>query len=216
MLISKKIDEIPESSFIQVVNSLNESSPSLGMEGKQNSAHPKNMDAKPEVSVDNVVEESTVVDHDHQDVLFDNSKRESDSISAVSLDTLDVDAVYDIERSIKTKNYMIFGSSTIALIFVGIWAISRRDLMVLNRTLLAQLDEQKSENEVLQKKVDEIAKENSAFKLQNMMVDEKETKIFEFDNCFFKFQARAALGECGESWVDWLNLDFFEQNEEET
>ncbi|GFH57283.1 predicted protein [Chaetoceros tenuissimus] len=215
MLISKKTDEFPESSFIQVVNSLNESSPSLGMEGKQNSAHQKNMNIKPAVSVDNVVEESTIVDHDHQDVFFDNNKKESDSISAVSLDTLDVDAVSDIERSLKAKNRLILASSTIAMIFVGVWAMTRRDLMALNRGLLAQLDEQKRENELLEKKVDEIARENSAFKLQNMMVDEKETKLFEFDNCFFKFQASAALGECGESWVGWFNSDFFEQNEEE-
>ena len=215
MLISKKIDEIPESSFIQVVNSLNESSPSLGVEGKQNPAYPKNMDAKPEVSIDNVVEESTIVDHDHQDVFIDNNKKESDSISAVSLDTLDVDAVSDIERSIKIKNYTILASSTMAVIFAGIWAMTRRDLMALNRSLLAQIDEQKRENELLQKNIDEIARENSAFKLQNMMVDEKETKIFEFDNCFFKFQASAALGECGESWFDWFNSDFFEQHEEE-
>jgi len=182
-------DDFPASSFIQVGCQLiheDEASKLLEMSMGNKSKHEDHL-------------------HDHEIIMLAEKSERSISISGVSLNSFDVDAVDDMIATIKRKNIVIY-----SLGFVWILTV-----VYLYFSLIFARDAQKE----LQDKIDDLMSENNQLRFEYVMKHPTDDALFELDNCYFNFKASMALGSCAEEitrsaydWYEWGTNLLYSEN----
>ena len=164
-----KEEGFPCASFVQVGRSLNEA-PHLGSE-------------------DNGAE------NEHSALILLKEGDRQEAISAVSLNSFDVEAADDMVGAIKMRDRIIYAMSFFFVLSIFF--------------LWHALYEAKGREQVLQDQLDELIRKDAIMKFDEMMSRSDDT-VFELDNCYFNFRATGTLGQCAEDvtrsandWYQW-------------
>lgn len=194
-------DFVPESSFIQVGRQLvNEEEASKKMlDG---------MALNLEIKSSSTSRQAGHSQHQGGIIILDENTDKSISISGMSLNSYDVDAVDDMIATIKRKNIFLW---TIVIF----WLLTVFYFYVL-------LKHARNTQSELQSKIDNLVSEKEQLKFEYVMSRPTSDTMFEFDNCYFNFKASVALGSCAEEisrsasdWYEWGASLFYPLYEDE-
>lgn len=187
---------VPQSSFIQVGRQLvNEEETSKLLE----------------VNMENDSRRSSVGGYSQNQggiLILEEKSDKSVSISGMSLNSFDVDAVDDMIATIKRKNTLLW---TIGFF----WIMTVFYFHVLLRR-------ERDMRRELQSKVDNLMSEKEQLRFEYVMSRPASDALFELDNCYFNFKASVALGSCAEEmtrsaydWYEWGASLFYPFYEDE-
>mmetsp|Transcript_12524 Transcript_12524/g.23505 ORF Transcript_12524/g.23505 Transcript_12524/m.23505 type:complete len:204 (-) Transcript_12524:55-666(-) len=194
-------DFVPESSFIQVGRQLvNEDEASKKLLDE--------MALNLEIKSSSTSRQAGHSQHQGGIIILDENTDKSISISGMSLNSYDVDAVDDMIATIKRKNIFLW---TIVIF----WLLT----VFYFYALLKHARNTQSE---LQSKIDNLVSEKEQLKFEYVMSRPTSDTMFGFDNCYFNFKASVALGSCAEEitrsaydWYEWGASLFYPLYEDE-